>query len=93
VFGHVYDRLDVKGLLILRATSRADGNIVSGTLQIEKGATINGGISSTNHAAKSASKPERKREQRLNGVPQTVTPLELPNLEVVPPADPVAASA
>jgi cytoskeletal protein CcmA (bactofilin family) len=93
VFGHVYDRLDVKGLLILRATSRADANITSGTLQIEKGATINGGISSANHAAKSASKPERKREPRLNGVPQTVTPLELPNLEVVPPADPVAATA
>jgi cytoskeletal protein CcmA (bactofilin family) len=94
VFGHVYDRLDVKGLLILRATSRADGNITSGILQIEKGATINGGICSTyHHAARSAPKPERTREQRLNGAPQTVKPLDLPSLEVVPPADPVAASA
>jgi cytoskeletal protein CcmA (bactofilin family) len=94
VFGHVYDRLDVKGLLILRATSRADGNITSGILQIEKGATINGGICSTyHHAARSAPKPERTREPRLNGVSQTVKPLDLPSLEVVPPADPVAASA
>jgi cytoskeletal protein CcmA (bactofilin family) len=91
VFGRVYDRLDVKGLLILRATSRADGNITSGTLQIEKGASINGGICSTyHHAAKAAPKPERI--PRLNGVAQTVNPLELPSLEVVPPADPVAAS-
>lgn len=94
VFGHVYDRLDVKGLLILRATSRADGNITSGTLQIEKGAAINGGICSTyHHAATSAAKPERKREPRLNGVPQTVKPLELPSLEVARPADTVTASA
>ena len=94
VFGRVYDRLDVKGLLILRATSRADGNITSGMLQIEQGANINGGICSTyHHAAKSAPKPERKREPRLNSVPQTAKPLELPTLEVVPPADAVAASA
>src|SRR6202044_3326806 len=32
VFGHVHDRLDVKGLLVLRATSRADANITSGAL-------------------------------------------------------------
>jgi cytoskeletal protein CcmA (bactofilin family) len=84
----------VKGLLILRATSRADGNITSGTLQIEKGAAINGGICSTyHHAATSAAKPERKREPRLNGVPQTVKPLELPSLEVARPADTVTAGA
>jgi len=94
VFGRVYDRLDVKGLLILRATSRADGNITSGMLQIEQGAHINGGICSTyHHAAKSAAKPERKREPRLNNVAQAIKPLELPSLEVVPPADPMAASA
>lgn len=94
VFGHVYDRLDVKGLLILRATSRADGNITSGMLQIEKGATINGGICSTyHHAAQFASKPESKREPRFHGVPQAVRPLELPSLEVGPPTDPIAASA
>ena len=93
VFGRVYDRLDVKGLLILRATSRADGNITSGTLQIEKGATINGGICSTyHHAAKSVPQPERKGEPQLNNGAQAVRPLELPSLEVMPPADPVAAS-
>jgi cytoskeletal protein CcmA (bactofilin family) len=93
IFGHVYDRLDVKGLLILRATSRADGNVTSGILQIEKGASINGGICSTyHHAATAAPQPERGPEPRLNGVPQPVKPLELPSLEVVPPADAVAAS-
>ena len=94
VFGRVNDRLDVKGLLILRATSRADGNITSGALQIEKGANINGGICSTyHHAAKSAPKPDRKREPRLNNVAQAVKPLDLPALEVVPSSDSIAASA
>jgi len=94
VFGRVYDRLDVKGLLILRATSQADGNITSSTLQIEKGANINGGICSTyHHAAKSAPKTERKREPRVNNVAQAVRPLDLPTLEVVPRQDSMAASA
>src|SRR5580692_8813565 len=94
IFGRVYDRLDVKGLLILRATSGADGNITSGMLQIEQGANINGGICSTyHHAAKSDSIPERKREPRLNNVTPMAKPLDLPSLEVVPRSDPFAASA
>ncbi|HEY1745227.1 MAG TPA: polymer-forming cytoskeletal protein [Xanthobacteraceae bacterium] len=93
VFGRVYDRLDVKGLLILRATSGADGNITSGALQIEQGAKINGGICSTyHHAAKEAPQPEPKREARTNNVTQMAKPLELPALEVVPRSD-FAASA
>jgi cytoskeletal protein CcmA (bactofilin family) len=98
IFGRVYDRLDVKGLLILRATSGADGNITSGMLQIEQGANINGGICSTYHHAaksdsKSDSKPERKREPRLSNVTPMAKPLDLPTLEVVPRSDPFAASA
>jgi cytoskeletal protein CcmA (bactofilin family) len=94
IFGRVYDRLDVKGLLILRATSGADGNITSGMLQIEQGANINGGICSTyHHAAKSDPKPERTREPRLNNVTPMAKPLELPTLEVVPRSDSFAASA
>jgi len=94
IFGHVYDRLDVKGLLILRATSGADGNITSGALQIEQGAKINGGICSTYHhaAAKEAPQPERKRESRAHNVTQITKPLDLPTLEVVPRSD-FAASA
>jgi cytoskeletal protein CcmA (bactofilin family) len=97
VFGRVYDRLDVKGVLILRATSGVDGNITSGALQIEQGAKINGGICSTyHHAAKESSKseanPERARELRPNNVTQMAKPLDLPSLEVVPRPD-FAASA
>jgi cytoskeletal protein CcmA (bactofilin family) len=94
IFGRVYDRLDVKGLLILRATSGADGNITSGMLQIEQGANINGGICSTyHHAAKSDPKPERRHEPRLSNVTQIAKPLDLPTLEVVPRSDSFAASA
>ncbi len=47
IFGKVVDKLDVRGLLILRATSRVEGNVSCGMLSIEQGATITGGISST----------------------------------------------
>ena len=94
VFGRVHDRLDVKGLLILRATSRADGNITSGMLQIEQGANVNGGICSTyHHAAKSAPKPERKRDPRLHDNAQAVKPMEMPALEIVPFPGSIAARA
>ena len=83
VFGRVYDRLDVKGVLILRATSGVDGNITSGALQIEQGAKINGGICSTyHHAAKEAPKPERIREPRASNVTQMAKPLDLPTLKL-----------
>ena len=93
IFGRVYDRLDVKGVLILRATSGVDGNITSGALQIEQGAKINGGICSTyHHAAKEVPKPERIREPRASNVTQMAKPLDLPTLEVLPRSD-FAASA
>ena len=47
IFGKVLEKLDVRGLLILRATSRIEGNVSCGVLSIEQGATITGGISST----------------------------------------------
>jgi cytoskeletal protein CcmA (bactofilin family) len=46
VFGKVFEKFDVKQLLILRSTGRVDGNVSYGTLQIEQGATIAGGIAS-----------------------------------------------
>ena len=66
ISGKVYEKLDVKCLLILRATGRVDGNISYGLLQIEQGASIAGGLSSTDY------RPEQKppkvdlypREQR-----------------------------
>jgi cytoskeletal protein CcmA (bactofilin family) len=68
VFGKVFDKLDVKCLLILRSTSRVDGNISYGMLQIEQGASVAGGISSTDYrpdqkAAKSD--PHPKPEQKI----------------------------
>jgi cytoskeletal protein CcmA (bactofilin family) len=49
ISGKVYEKLDVKCLLILRSTGRVDGNISYGLLQIEQGASIAGGLSSTDY--------------------------------------------
>src|SRR5208282_6038218 len=49
ISGKVFEKLDVKCLMILRSTSRVDGNVSYGMLQIEQGATIAGGISSTDY--------------------------------------------
>jgi cytoskeletal protein CcmA (bactofilin family) len=54
ISGKVFEKLDVKCLMILRSTSRVDGNVSYGMLQIEQGATIAGGISSTEY------RPEQK---------------------------------
>lgn len=51
ISGKVFDKLDVKCLLILRSTGRVDGNISYGLLQIEQGASIAGGLSSTEYRA------------------------------------------
>jgi cytoskeletal protein CcmA (bactofilin family) len=67
ISGKIFEKLDVKCLLILRSTSRVDGNVSYGMLQIEQGASIAGGISSTDYrpeqkAAKSeqSAKPDQK---------------------------------
>ena len=49
ISGKVFEKLDVKCLLILRATGRVDGNISYGLLQIEQGGSIAGGLSSTDY--------------------------------------------
>jgi cytoskeletal protein CcmA (bactofilin family) len=68
ISGKVYEKLDVKCLMILRSTSRVDGNVSYGMLQIEQGATIAGGISSTEYRPEQqkAAKPEQpaRPEQR-----------------------------
>jgi cytoskeletal protein CcmA (bactofilin family) len=80
ISGKVYEKLDVKCLMILRSTSRVDGNVSYGMLQIEQGATIAGGISSTDYrpeqrqskpeppAAKPEQKAVRQEAQLGNGV-------------------------
>ena len=54
ICGKVFEKLDVKCLLVLRSGSRVDGNVSYGMLQIEQGASIAGGLSSTEY------RPEQK---------------------------------
>jgi len=72
ISGKVFEKLDVKCLMILRSTSRVDGNVSYGMLQIEQGATIAGGISSTEY------RPEQQKaakpEQPARPEPRTVRP-------------------
>jgi cytoskeletal protein CcmA (bactofilin family) len=44
IFGKVFERLNVKGLLHLRSSCRVEGHISCGALQIEQGASITGGL-------------------------------------------------
>jgi cytoskeletal protein CcmA (bactofilin family) len=52
IHGTVSDKLEVKQLLIVRATGRVDANISYGQLQIEKGAILTGELSSTDVRSK-----------------------------------------
>lgn len=54
ICGKVFEKLDVKCLLVLRSGSRVDGTVSYGMLQIEQGASIAGGLSSTEY------RPEQK---------------------------------
>jgi cytoskeletal protein CcmA (bactofilin family) len=99
ISGKVFEKLDVKCLMILRSTSRVDGNVSYGMLQIEQGATIAGGISSTDYRpdqrpakAEQSVKPEQKpvrHEAPLgNGARSTkpeISALEPASLPVAPP--------
>ncbi len=64
ISGKVFEKLDVKHLLILHGSSRVDGNVSYGILQIEQGASIAGGLSSVDYQpeqkpAKADSHPRR----------------------------------
>ena len=60
IFGRVLEKLDVRGLLILHATSRVEGTVSCGMLSIEQGATITGGISSMAAGTQSVSAYDRQ---------------------------------
>ena len=64
ISGKVYEKLDVKCLLILRSTGRVDGNISYGLLQIEQGASIAGGASSTDY------RPEQQKPPKVELYPR-----------------------
>jgi len=71
ISGKVFEKLDVKCLMILRSTSRVDGNVSYGMLQIEQGATIAGGISSTEY------RPEQKAVKTEQPAPARPEPRAL----------------
>ena len=65
ISGKVFDRLNVKALMILRSTSRVDANVSYGMLQIEQGATLVGGISSSDYRPEQRQvKPEPARQEQ-----------------------------
>jgi cytoskeletal protein CcmA (bactofilin family) len=86
ISGKVFEKLDVKCLLILRSTGRIDGNVSYGLLQIEQGASIAGGLSSTDYRPEQ--RPPKvdlpKPEQRL-GKQETSRSLKQPSLTALDP--------
>jgi cytoskeletal protein CcmA (bactofilin family) len=65
VSGKVSEKLDVKCLLVLRSTGRIDAKVSCGMLQIEQGASITGGITSTEYRpalAKSEARSDARSE-------------------------------
>jgi cytoskeletal protein CcmA (bactofilin family) len=92
ISGKVFERLDVKGLLILHASSRVDGNISFGTLTIEQGATVTGEVSSTEHRTdQQSSGSNHKPDVRPANSAPAVQRLDLSALDLMP--GPLAATA
>jgi len=95
ILGQVFERLNVKGLLILRSGCRVDGNVSFGTLQIEQGASITGGISGAgqqrDQQPQTVVKPERKEAARAANGSSTLPRVDLAALGLAP--GPVSAAS
>jgi cytoskeletal protein CcmA (bactofilin family) len=101
IAGKVLERLDVKGLLILRAGGRVNGSISFGTLTIERGATITGEVSSTDYrtnlqssyraSQQQSSTPVPKDDARPSDLAPSLKPIDLSALDEMP--GPIAATA
>ncbi len=100
IYGRVFEKLDVKGLPVLRATGRVDGNVSFGALTIEQGATITGEVSSTDYrtnqrssyrANQQASKLDSNKDVRPGNGASTSPPLDLSALDLMP--GPITATA
>ncbi|MGB7098644.1 MAG: polymer-forming cytoskeletal protein [Xanthobacteraceae bacterium] len=93
ILGEVFERLNVKGLLILRSGCRVDGNVSFGTLQIEQGASIIGGISGAGQQGdqQQTVKPERKEVARAANGSSALPRVDLSALGLVP--NPVSAAS
>jgi cytoskeletal protein CcmA (bactofilin family) len=92
ISGRVLEKLDVKGLLVLRATGRVEGNISFGTLTLEQGASITGEVSSTDYranqqssyrAASNSAKPERRSIAQSDGRASAANRLDF-SLDLIP---------
>jgi cytoskeletal protein CcmA (bactofilin family) len=91
ILGDVFERLHVKGLLILRSGCRVDGNVSFGTLQIEQGASIVGGISAAGQqSAQPTAKPERKEVTKAANGSAASQRLDLSALGLAP--SPISAA-
>jgi cytoskeletal protein CcmA (bactofilin family) len=85
ILGDVFERLNVKGLLVLRSGCRVDGNVSFGTLQIEQGANITGGISAAGQqSAQAPPKPERKEAAKAANGSAPTQRLDLSALGLAP---------
>ncbi|HUZ32618.1 MAG TPA: polymer-forming cytoskeletal protein [Xanthobacteraceae bacterium] len=84
IFGKVLEKLDVRGLLILHATSRVEGNVSCGMLSIEQGATIIGGISSMAAGTQSVSGYDRQ-DARAGKAAAPARRVDLPMLDMPSP--------
>jgi cytoskeletal protein CcmA (bactofilin family) len=94
ILGDVFERLNVKGLLILRSGCRVDGTVSFGTLQIEQGASITGGISAAGQqqsAQQPAIKPERKETAKAANGSTPAQRLDLSALGLAPSPLPVVS--
>ena len=67
VSGKVSEKLDVKCLLVLRSTGRIDAKVSCGMLQIEQGASITGGITSTEYRPALQAAASARLEARPDG--------------------------
>lgn len=93
ILGDVFERLNVKGLLILRSGCRVDGNVTFGTLQIEQGASITGGIAAAGQQSTqpAAVKPERKEAAKATNGSAPAQRLDLSALGLAPSPLPAAS--
>ncbi len=107
IAGKVFEKIEVKGLLIMRAGGRLEGNISFGTLTMERGASITGDVSSVDYrnnmrsSYRASQQPPPQPSQSSTPVPQQdarpvavaapVKRLDLSSLDEMP--GPFAATA
>jgi cytoskeletal protein CcmA (bactofilin family) len=84
IAGKVFERLDVKGLLILRSSSRVDGNISFGTLTMEQGASVTGEVSSAHSRADQRSSTSDRNQSARFGNSAPANQPDLSALELMP---------